>query len=153
MDAADGGRGVTEQGQPRAPLSSVDVAQQMRAAAEQMTSAWVAAAKAMATAAGDMTTVGRSASDAGALLPAGVGGDMPRLPSLPATFSAEKVQALLDDLVDRRSQVRALRDSLTAFDEQLALLEAGLRPMLEWTKGWGELEKAIGGFWRLPPRG
>ena len=65
-------------------------------------------------------------------------------------MSAEKVQAVLDDLAERRAQVQALRDSLTIFDGQLEALEAGLRPMLEWTRAWAELESSIAGLWRLP---
>lgn len=144
---------MTEQGPPRSPLSPVELAQQMREAAERMMSAWSAAATAMVGAAGATTRAGGPASGPGGALPEGFPKDMPVIPSLPATFSAEKVQALLDDLADRRTQVRALRDSLTAFDEQLALLEAGLRPMLEWTQGWADMEKAFTAFWRLPRTG
>jgi hypothetical protein len=47
-------------------------------------------------------------------------------------------------------QVRALQALLAAFDEQLGALEASLRPLLEWTRTWSELERALGGFWSPP---
>ena len=142
------GRGVTEQRPPVPP----DVwAQQMREASQRMMSAWAAAAGSMAGAARAMTHGAGSPSEAGAVSAGGSAFDIPALPALPATFSAEKVQALLEDVADRRSQVQALRESLTAFDEQLGVMETGLRPMLEWAKGWSELEKGFAEFWRLPP--
>jgi len=149
-DAVDhSGSDVTEQ---KPPVSPVDVAQQMREAAERMITSWSAAAGSAAGAASAMSRAAGSASGAGVALPGGSAADMPTWPSLPATFSAEKVQRMLDDLADRRNQVQGLRDSLAAVDEQLGQLEAGLGPMLEWTRGWAELEKTMSGFWR-PPRG
>ena len=138
---------MTEQ---KPPASPVDVAQQMREAAERMISLWSAAAGSAAEAASAMSRA--TGSGSGAALPGGSAADMPTWPSLPATLSAEKVQGMLADLADRRKQVQALRDSLAAVDEQLGQLEAGLRPMLEITRGWAELEKTMSGFWR-PPHG
>lgn len=134
------GRDVTEQG-PAGPVSPFDIARQMREAADRLVSAWTTAAGSVPGAAGALPgTAGKQPA-------------VPALPALPATLSTEKVQGVLDDLADRRAQVAALRDSLTAFDEQLGMLEAGLRPVLEWTKSWADLEKSISEFWRLPGSG
>jgi hypothetical protein len=128
---------VTEQG-PAGPVSPFDIARQMREAADRLMSAWTTAAGSVPGAAGDLP---------------GTTGKQPALPALPATLSTEKVQGVLDELADRRAQTQALRDSLTAFDEQLGVLEAGLRPVLEWTKSWADLEKSISEFWRLSGSG
>jgi outer membrane protein TolC len=107
------------------PRSPEDLARALREAADRMMSGWTATA--------------------GAMRP-------PQLPAPPATASARQVETVLDDLADRRAQVRALQAQLAAFDEQLGAMEASLRPLLEWTRAWAELERALGGFWS-PPRG
>lgn len=117
------------EGAPRVP-SPVDVARQLREAADQLMAGWT-------TAAGSMT---------GAAAPRRP--SMPRLPALPATVSAAQVQQVLDDLAARRAQVQALRDQLSTFDEQLGMLENGLRPVVEWTRTWAALEKSISEFWQ-----
>lgn len=72
-----------------------------------------------------------------------------RPPAFPVIMSAEQLRGVLEEVGKRRAQVQALRDSLTVFDEQLEALEIGLRPMLEWTRGWAEMEKSITALW--PP--
>jgi hypothetical protein len=76
---------------------------------------------------------------------------LPNLSGPPATASARQVEAVLDDLAARRKQVQALQAQLAGFDEQLGALESSLRPLLEWTRAWSELERTLGGFWS-PPR-
>jgi hypothetical protein len=109
-----------------APRSPDDLARALREAADRVMSGWTAAVGSMR-------------------LPA-----LPDLSGSPATASARQVEAVLDDLAARRAQVRALQAQLTGFDEQLGALEASLRPLLEWTRTWAELEPALGGFWSLP---
>jgi outer membrane protein TolC len=77
---------------------------------------------------------------------------LPELSGSPATASARQVEAVPADLAARRAQVRALQEQLAGFDEQLGTLEASRRPLLERTRTWAELERALGGFWS-PPRG
>ena len=115
--------------------SPLDVARQLREAADRLMAGWSASAGAVTAAA------------------TGSGPARPALPKLPATMSAEQVQTVLDELTARRAQVQALRDQLTSFDEQLGLLEDGLRPVLEWTRTWADLEKSMESFWRLPGGG
>jgi hypothetical protein len=110
-----------------------DLAGQLRDMADRLMAGWT-------TAAGAAT---RSPSLPG----------LPTLPTLPATASAQQLQAVLDDLAARRAQVQALATQLEAFDQQLGSLEASLRPMLEWTRTWADLEKSMGEFWRLPGSG
>jgi hypothetical protein len=108
------------------PRSPDDLARALREAADRVMSGWTAAAGSMR-------------------LPA-----LPDLSGSPATASARQVEAVLADLGARRAQVRALQEQLTGFDEQLGPLEASLRPLLEWTRTWAELERALGGFWPPP---
>jgi hypothetical protein len=100
-----------------------DLARALREAADRVMSGWTAAA--------------------GSMRPP----VLPDLSGSPATASARQVEAVLDDLAARRAQVRALQAQLVGFDEQLGALEASLRPLLEWTRNWSELERALGGFW------
>ena len=72
-------------------------------------------------------------------------------PVPPATFSAARLQAVLDDVAARRGQVQVLRDQLSAFDEQLAGLEAALAPLLEWARAWSGVERAVTEVWKPPP--
>jgi hypothetical protein len=116
---------VTE-GRSTGPASPADFAAQLRAAADRMMAGWTAA-----------TGTGASATPS-----------LPGLPPMPATMSAQKIQALLDDLAARRAQVQALTSQLQQFDEQLGTFEASIRPFLEWTRTWADLEKTMGEFWR-----
>jgi hypothetical protein len=78
---------------------------------------------------------------------------MPGLPATPATLSAQQLQAVVDDIAARRSQVQALVAQLATFDEQLSTLETSLRPLLQWLRTWSDLEGAVTDFWTpRPPR-
>jgi len=107
-----------------------DIARQLREAADRLMAGWT-------------STPGSIAGAAPVARP-----PLPRLPALPATMSADQVQRVLDDLAARRGQVQALRDQLTEFDEQLGMLESSLRPVVEWTRTWADLEKSVSAFWR-----
>ena len=112
------------------PRSPDDLARALREAADRLMSGWTAAAGAVRQ---------------HPMVPLG-------LPAPPVTAWARQVQAVLDDIAARRAQVQALQTQLEAFDEQLASLEASLRPLLEWTRTWAELERAMAEFWSLPRR-
>ena len=78
---------------------------------------------------------------------------MAGMPAMPATMSARQLQAVVDDIAARRSQVQALIASLTLFDEQLGTLETSLSPLLQWLRTWSDLEGAVADFWTpRPPR-
>ena len=72
-------------------------------------------------------------------------------PATPATLSARQLQAVVDDIAARRSQVQALVAQLTAFDEQLGTLETSLLPVLQWLRTWTDLEGAVTDFWAPRP--
>jgi hypothetical protein len=74
------------------------------------------------------------------------------MPLPPATASAHQLQSVLADLGARRAQVQALCTQLSAFDEQLAALEASLRPLHDWAKTWADVEGAAASMWRPPER-
>jgi polyhydroxyalkanoate synthesis regulator phasin len=97
-----------------------DLARQLREAADRLMSGWTAAPPVR-----------------------------PAMPAMPASLSTRQVQAVLDDLAARRAQVQTLRSQLEAFDEQLGALEANLRPVLEWTRVWSDVENAVSRFWGL----
>ena len=120
-----------EPGPPRTPA---DIAAYFQTATERLMAGWTAAA-------------GRSSGQgAGGALPS----RPPAAPALPATVSAQQLQALLDDLAARRAQVQGLHTQLAAFDEQLGSLEATLRPVLDWIRSWADLESSATEFWRPP---
>jgi hypothetical protein len=116
---------VTEGGST-APRTPADFAAQLRAAADRIMAGWTS----MAGSAGGGTA------------------SLPGLPTMPATMSARQMEAILEDLAARRAQVQALKTQLEGFDDQLGTLEANLRPLLEWTRTWANVESTIGEFWR-----
>ena len=118
---------VVGSGGPRTPA---DLAGQLRAAADRIMAGWTSMAGA---AAGPV---------AGGTAP------LPALPTMPATMSAKQLETFLDDLAARRAQVQSLITQLEGFDEQLGTLEASVRPFVEWTRTWADLEKTMGEFWR-----
>lgn len=78
---------------------------------------------------------------------------VPGVPPMPATMSARQMQAIVDDIGARRTQVQALVTQLELFDEQLATLETSLQPLLQWLRTWSDLEGAVTDFWTpKPPR-
>jgi hypothetical protein len=148
-----------------AARSMTQLAQQMREMAERMLSGalpgWpgtggAASGSAGSPANGDTTTGGPAHRPAAALpgLPAIPGmPPIPGLPGTPATMSARQLQAVVDDIAARRSQVQALIANLTVFDEQLGTLETSLRPLLQWLRTWSDMESAVTDFWTpRPPR-
>jgi hypothetical protein len=118
---------VTEEGTP-APSTPADFAGQLRAAADRIMAGWTSMAGAGVGAAG---------------MPS-----LPRLPAMPATMTARQLDSFLDDLAARRAQVQSLITQLKGFDEQLGTLQASVRPFVEWTRTWADLEKTMGEFWR-----
>jgi hypothetical protein len=126
---------MAEDDEPRGPADPAAVfAQQLRDAADRLPAGWPMLPGAAGSA--------RQAGD-----PEGA---RPELPLPPATLTARHLQAVLNDIESRRAQVQALRTSLGTFEEQLGALEATLRPLLEWTRAWADLEGGASGVWPLP---
>jgi hypothetical protein len=147
-----------------AARSMTQLAQQMREMAERMLSGglpgWPMPGSMPTAGAGtggtrsvaESSGTGSGGSKTAAGLPAIPGmPPMPGLPATPATMSARQVQAVVDDIAARRSQVQALVTQLNGFDEQLAALETSLRPLLQWLRTWSELEGAVTDFWTPRP--
>lgn len=155
-----------------AARSMTQLAQQMREMAERMLSGGLpgwpvpgALGTGGAGGSGGTGSTGGAAADApanGGTAPrAGVAGlpaipgmpPIPGMPATPATLSARQLQAVVDDIAARRSQVQALIANLATFDEQLGTLETSLRPLLQWLRTWSEMESAVTDFWTpKPPR-
>jgi hypothetical protein len=164
----DAGRAAEKRPDPAgaAARSMTELAQQMREMAERMLSGglpgWPLAGT--SSSAGQSGSA-RSGAAAGGARSGGAGAAQPGLPAIPglppipgmpatpATMSARQLQAVVDDIAARRSQVQALVAQLTTFDEQLATLETSLRPLLQWLRTWSDLEGAVTDFWTpRPPR-
>ena len=73
---------------------------------------------------------------------------MPRLPSPPGAMSAAQLRAIDRAVRSQRQQIAAMTAQLQAFDEQLAVFERILEPLVEWSSTWAQLEKAVGDFVR-----
>jgi len=74
---------------------------------------------------------------------AGFGGRLPATRSallLPGALSAAQVTSIADSVAAQRRSIEALKAQLSAFDEQLAVLEQILGPLAEWSRTWADLE-------------
>ena len=146
-----------------AARSMAQLAQQMREMAEGMLAAglpgWPMPRAVSSSGSGAPTTARGGSSSDGTDRPTKPPGlpaipgmpPMPGLPATPATLSAQQLQAVVDDIAARRSQVQALVAQLTTFDEQLGTLETSLQPLLQWLRTWSDLEGAVTDFWTPRP--
>jgi hypothetical protein len=73
---------------------------------------------------------------------------LPALPSPPGAMSAAQVGAIARTVRAQRESITAIRAQLDAFDQQLAVFERILDPLVEWSSTWAQLEKAVGDFAR-----
>jgi hypothetical protein len=73
----------------------------------------------------------------------------PRALALPGTLSAAQLTSIADAIAAQRRSIEAMKAQLSAFDEQLAVLEQVTRPLAEWSRKWAELEERL---LRHPPR-
>src|SRR5918993_5869810 len=69
---------------------------------------------------------------------------LPALPSPPGALSAAQVGAIAQTVKAQRESISAIRAQLDAFDQQLAVFERILEPLVEWSSTWAQLEKAVG---------
>jgi len=69
----------------------------------------------------------------------------------PGAFSAAQLSAITTGVAAQRRSIDALKTQLTAFDEQLAVLEGMIEPLAEWSKTWAELEDRLMHLRRSPP--
>jgi hypothetical protein len=75
---------------------------------------------------------------------------MPRLPSPPGAMSAAQLRAIDKAVRSQRQQIAAMTAQLQAFDEQLAVFERILDPLVEWSATWARLEESVADLVRRP---
>jgi hypothetical protein len=63
-------------------------------------------------------------------------------------MSAAQVGAVAQMVKAQRQSIAAMQFQLEAFDQQLAVLEKVLEPLVEWSSSWARLEEAVGDFVR-----
>jgi hypothetical protein len=76
---------------------------------------------------------------------------LPALPSPPGALSAAQLRAIAQTVHAQRTSMAAMRDQLDAFDQQLAVFERILEPLVEWSGTWARLEEAVSDFVRRDP--
>jgi hypothetical protein len=82
-------------------------------------------------------------------VPAGL--SLPRLPSPPGAMSAAQVRSIAASVKAQRQLIEGLVGQLRAFDEQLAVFERILDPLVEWSSTWARLEESFADVVRRPP--
>jgi hypothetical protein len=83
---------------------------------------------------------------AGAAVPSGF--TLPALPSPPGAMSAAQLKAIAQAVKGQRAQTEALITNLQAYDQQLAVFERILEPLVEWSSTWARLEEGVAGLVR-----
>ena len=76
---------------------------------------------------------------------------MPGLP-MPGALSAKELKSIATNVTAQRRSIQALQVQLTAFEEQLGVLEGILGPLAEWSSRWAELEGLMVNLGRRPPK-
>ncbi len=69
---------------------------------------------------------------------------MPALPSPPGAMSAAQLKAIAQTVHAQRESIAAMSAQLQAFDQQMAVFERILEPLVEWSSTWARLEEAVG---------
>jgi hypothetical protein len=78
-----------------------------------------------------------------------VGGVVPsslELPAPPGALSAAQIRSINRSVSAQRKQIAAVIEQLTAVDEQLSVLDSLLRPLVEWSEMWANMEKSVIGL-------
>src|SRR3954447_21215173 len=83
---------------------------------------------------------------AGSAVPSGF--SLPALPSPPGAMSAAQLKAIAQMVKGQRAQTEALMANLQAYDQQLAVFERLLGPLVEWSSTWARLEEGVAGLVR-----
>jgi hypothetical protein len=77
---------------------------------------------------------------------------MPGLP-MPGALSAKELKSIATNVKAQRQSIQALQAQLTAFDQQLEVLEGILGPLADWSNRWAELEQLMINMGRPPKPG
>src|ERR1022692_2925160 len=81
----------------------------------------------------------------------GLGGSLPSASALsslppwlaPGASSAAQLETVTTSIAAQRRSIEALKTQLTAFDEQLAVVERVLEPLTEWSRTWADMEERM----------
>ena len=73
---------------------------------------------------------------------------LPSLPSPPGALSAAQLRAIAQTVRAQRTSIAAMQAQLEAFDQQMAVFERILGPLVDWSATWARLEEAVGDFVR-----
>jgi hypothetical protein len=73
---------------------------------------------------------------------------LPSLPSPPGALSAAQLRAIAQTVRAQRTSIAAMQSQLEAFDQQMAVFERILEPLVDWSATWARLEQAVGDFVR-----
>src|SRR3954469_3298339 len=73
---------------------------------------------------------------------------LPALPSPPGALAAAQRRAGAQTVTAQRQSIAAMRAQLDAFDQQLAVFERLIDPLVEWSASWPRREDAVGVFVR-----
>jgi hypothetical protein len=73
---------------------------------------------------------------------------LPSLPSPPGAMSAAQLRAIKQTVSAQRTSIAAMQAQLEAFDQQMAVFERILDPLVDWSATWARLEEAVGDFVR-----
>ena len=76
---------------------------------------------------------------------------LPSLPTPPGAMSAAQLRAVAKSVTAQRQQIEAMISQLDALDQQLAVFERILDPLVEWSSTWARLEEAVADFVRRDP--
>ena len=95
----------------------------------------------------------RSFTDRARGLAAGAVPSLPSLPSPPGAMSAAQLKAIADSVKAQRVSLQAMTAQFQAFDEQLAVFERILEPLVEWSSTWARLEEGVASLVRRDPAG
>lgn len=78
-------------------------------------------------------------------MPRAVGSALSSLQSLveEVPAPAEQLEILLSEIHAKRAMIAAMQAQLTAFDQQLDVLERSLRPLAEWATQWSHVQGSL----------
>jgi hypothetical protein len=81
----------------------------------------------------------------GMSLPVSALSSLPGLRNLPVpgALTAAQLKSVASSVTAQRCSIEALKTQLTAFDEQLAVLERIIGPLAEWSSRWAQIEDRV----------
>ncbi|HLM04320.1 MAG TPA: hypothetical protein VK402_03905 [Blastococcus sp.] len=68
---------------------------------------------------------------------------IPALPRPPGALSAAQLKAIARAVSAQRQSFAAMKAQIDAFDDQMAVFEQVLDPLIEWSATWTRLEEAV----------